>query len=96
MFVASDRMSFSALEFTQKELDVKKYPCDLVPDGKVLVSLNTHMAGLGAASCGPPTLERYQIKPRRYNFNYRIQPYDGNVDASVRKHYYAIAPQIVE
>ena len=87
VFVASDRMGFSALEYTQKELNAKKYPCDLVPDGKVVVSLNAGMAGLGAASCGPATLEQYRLKPGRYHFQYRIQPYDGSVDASVRQRF---------
>jgi beta-galactosidase len=87
VFVASDRMGFSALEFTQKELNAKKYPCDLVPDGKVVVSLNAGQAGLGAASCGPPTLRQYRLKPDHYSFRYRIQPYDGSVDASVRQRF---------
>jgi beta-galactosidase len=30
------------------------------------------MRGLGTASCGPDTLERYQIVQKEYNFNYRL------------------------
>lgn len=87
VFVASDRMSFSALEFTQNELNAKKYPCDLIPDGKVVIGLNAAQAGLGAASCGPPTLEQYRLKPGLYHFRYRIQPYDGSIDSSVRQRF---------
>ena len=87
LFVASDRMDFEALEFTQKELASKRYPCDLVADGKVIVSLNAGQTGLGGGSCGPATLEKYRLKPGHYNFRYRIQPYDGTLDASVRKRF---------
>lgn len=96
IFVAEDRMDFSALEFTPKELASKKYPCDLVPDGKIVVSLNAGLTGLGGASCGPATLEKYRLKPGHYSFRYRIQPYDGSVDDSVRKRFsLAPAPQFV-
>ncbi len=88
LFVASDRMDFGALEFTQQELASKKYPCDLIPDGKIVVSLNAGLTGLGGASCGPATLEQYRLKPGQYCFRYRIQPYDGAVDTSVRQRFY--------
>ncbi len=92
LFVASDRMDFGALEFTQKELASKRYPCDLIPDGKVIVSLDAGLTGLGGASCGPATLPQYRLRPGHYNFRYRIQPYDGAVDASVRKRFYLTDP----
>jgi len=85
LFMASDRMDFGVLEFTQKELASKRYPCDLVPDSKLIVSLNAGLTGLGGASCGPATLEQYRLKPDRYSFRYRIQPYDGSMDASIRQ-----------
>ena len=66
---------------------MKKYPCDLVPDGKVIVSLNAGHTGLGAGSCGPPTLEQYRLKSGLYNFRYRIQPYEGVIDAFVRQRF---------
>lgn len=92
LFVASDRMDFGALEFTQQELASKKYPCDLVPDGKVVVSLNAGLTGLGGASCGPATLEKYRLKPGSHHFRYRIEPYDGSIDDSVRRRFYLADP----
>ncbi|MBN2594761.1 MAG: DUF4981 domain-containing protein [Sedimentisphaerales bacterium] len=92
LFVASDRMDFQALEFTEKELASKRYPCDLVPDGKMVVSLDTGLTGLGGASCGPATLPQYRLRPGHYSFRYQIQPYDGATDASVRKRFYLTEP----
>ena len=96
LFVASDRMDFRAAEYTQKELASKKYPCDLVPDGKVVVSLNAGVTGLGGASCGPPTLEKYRLKPGHYRFRYRIQPYTGSVDTTVRRQFYMTEPPVFD
>jgi beta-galactosidase len=89
LFVASaDLMSFRALEYSEKELASKKYPCDLVKDGKVIVSLDAGLTGLGGASCGPATLEKYRLLPGHYNFRYRIVPYGGSIDGSVHKLFY--------
>jgi len=63
----------------------KKYPCDLVPDGKVVVSINAGHTGLGGASCGPITLEQYQMKLKKYSFGYSIRPYNRSIDNQVRK-----------
>ena len=85
ILVASELMNFRALEFTEQELASRKYPCDLEKDGKVVVSLDAGLTGLGGGSCGPMTLDKYRMGPEVYNFRYRIQPYDGTVDESVHQ-----------
>ena len=59
----------------------------LTPDGKVIVSLNDGLTGLGGASCGPATLDQYRLKPGSYSFRYRIQPYNGSIDPTVRQRF---------
>jgi beta-galactosidase len=85
-------MNFRAQEFTEKELASKKYPCDLVKDGKVVVSVDEGLTGLGGGSCGPMTLKQYLLTPGYYHFRYRIEPYDKESDVSVRKRFYVTSP----
>jgi beta-galactosidase len=42
----------------------------------VLVSLDVAQRGLGAASCGPDTLDRYRIGPGEYELTFDIEGFE--------------------
>jgi len=95
IFVASKPMNFHALPFTQEELGTRKYPCDLVKDGQVVIGLDAVTSGVGGTWGQDSTFEQYKLKRAHYNFRYRIQPYDGEIDASVYQEFsMAAAPEI--
>lgn len=96
LFVASGRMEFSALEYTQNELASRKYPSDLVKDSSVVVSLDAAVSGAGGTCGQDSTYEEYKLKRKLYNFRYRIQPYDGTADGSVRQQFYMTASPTFE
>ena len=69
----SSRFEFNASHFRAADLFAAKHTPDLKPRPEVILSLDAAMRGLGTASCGPDTLEQYQIREREYNFTYRLK-----------------------
>ena len=72
---AQPTMEFTASHFTAHDLFAAKHTYDLKPRPEVILSLDLHQRGIGTASCGPDTLERYKIRPGKYRFAYVIQPF---------------------
>jgi beta-galactosidase len=64
---------FNVSHFTANDLYNAKHTPDLHPRPEVIVSLDAAHRGLGTASCGPDTLEQYQIREKEYNFTYRLK-----------------------
>jgi beta-galactosidase len=60
-FVAAAPCEGSASRFTPKDLFSATHTTDLRPRSEVTVNLDVAQRGLGTASCGPDTLERYKI-----------------------------------
>ncbi|WP_432797161.1 glycoside hydrolase family 2 TIM barrel-domain containing protein [Poriferisphaera sp. WC338] len=66
IFIITDRdsgMGISALPYTDEQLDAANYPYELSPSGKSVLCLDIGQHGLGNSSCGPDTLDQYQLKP---------------------------------
>lgn len=61
------RFSFSALRLTDEQLAAARHPTDLEPLASTVLTLDAAQTGVGGASCGPATLERYRVhgEPRR-------------------------------
>jgi beta-galactosidase len=64
---------FNVSHFTANDLYTARHTPDLHPRPEVIVSLDAVQRGLGTASCGPDTLEQYQIREKEYNFTYRLK-----------------------
>ena len=64
---------FNVSHFTANDLFAGKHTIDLHPRPEVFVSIDTVMRGLGTASCGPDTLEEYQIRGQEYIFTYGLR-----------------------
>ncbi|MCK5853269.1 DUF4981 domain-containing protein, partial [bacterium] len=75
MITASNLFSFSALHYTDNELDSVRHPCELIKRNDIVLCLDYRQAGLGGASCGPYTLEKYRVKPQSCEFVFRLHPY---------------------
>ncbi len=74
VFAATDRLlECSASHFTANDLYAAAHTIDLTPRREIIVNLDYAQRGLGTASCGPDTLERYLLPPDDYWFGYRIQ-----------------------
>lgn len=71
---AQGPLEFSASHYTAADLFASTHTYDLKPRPEVILNLDFRQRGLGTASCGPDTLERYQIKPGRYQWSYTLLP----------------------
>jgi beta-galactosidase len=67
-------VEFSASHFTNADLYAARHTVDLQPRPEVILHLDAAHRGLGTASCGPDTLERYRLLEHEYRFTYRISP----------------------
>jgi beta-galactosidase len=66
-------IEFSASHFTANDLFQAKHTYELKPRPEVILNLDHAQRGLGTASCGPDTLERYRLLKSSYQFSYRLQ-----------------------
>jgi beta-galactosidase len=62
----------SVSHFTPDDLFAARHVTDLRPRPEVLVNLDVAQRGLGTASCGPDTLERYRIAAGEHELNFQI------------------------
>ena len=63
----------SASRFAPEDLFAATHTSDLSPRNEVRVNLDVAQRGLGTASCGPATLERYRIGPGDYALAFQIE-----------------------
>jgi beta-galactosidase len=67
-------IGFGASHFTTADLTAARHTNDLEPRPEILLSLDHAQRGLGTASCGPDTAERYRLLEPRYSFGYVLRP----------------------
>ncbi|HEY2658899.1 MAG TPA: glycoside hydrolase family 2 TIM barrel-domain containing protein [Caulobacteraceae bacterium] len=67
----------SATRFRPEDLFAATHTTDLVPRAEVIVNLDVAQRGLGTASCGPDTLDRYLIQPGDYELAFEIEGFEG-------------------
>ena len=63
----------SASRFSPEDLFAARHTTDLKPRAEVLVNLDVRQRGLGTASCGPDTLERYRIGGGDHALGFTLQ-----------------------
>ncbi|MES2724233.1 MAG: glycoside hydrolase family 2 TIM barrel-domain containing protein [Pseudomonadota bacterium] len=73
----------SASHFAPQDLFTAKHTIDLTPRPETLVNLDVRQRGLGTASCGPDTLDRYKIGAGVHVLNYEMRPYAAGDDPGV-------------
>ncbi|HEY1750492.1 MAG TPA: glycoside hydrolase family 2 TIM barrel-domain containing protein [Caulobacteraceae bacterium] len=62
--------------FTPDDLFAATHAHQLTPRPEVLISLDVAQRGLGTASCGPDTLERYRIGAGEYELDFVIEGFE--------------------
>ena len=62
----------SALHYSDADLFAARHTFDLHPRPETILNLDTAHRGLGTASCGPDTLEKYRLLEKEYRFNYSL------------------------
>lgn len=67
-------VEFSASHYTPEDLYAARHTTDLHARPEVILHLDAAQRGLGTASCGPDTLEKYRLLARQYEFTYRLKP----------------------
>ena len=70
-------LEFSASHHATEDLWNARHTYDLRPRAETILHLDCRQRGLGTASCGPDTLERYRITPGRYRWSYVLEPVAG-------------------
>ncbi len=93
--VADGSMSFTALHFTENQLDAAKHTYNLEARKDVVLSLDCREMGVGNGSCGPGVLEKYKIRPEPVSFSFRLQPFDkAEGDPAALARSVVAAPQV--
>ena len=70
-------MQVSVSHFSTDTLYHAMHTHELVPDPHVHFHLDLMQSGLGGASCGPRTLDKYLVWPGEYHATLLFQPFDS-------------------
>jgi len=70
-------LNFSAHWFTTGDLDKARHTYELKKRDFITLNLDHRQNGLGSASCGPGTLEKYLLKTAPFRFSLRLRPFSG-------------------
>jgi hypothetical protein len=74
-------MEASASHYSAADLYQATHTCDLVRRDETILNLDHKQSGLGGASCGPGTLPQYLIQPGKFQFSFRLRPFNANTDS---------------
>ena len=78
-------MAFSALPFTDEQIEKADFPRDLPPSASTVLCLAAKTLGVGSASCGPSPFNAYRIYSDPAVFAFRLTPMRaGEAAAPVR------------
>ncbi len=69
---APGTMEFGAMRYSEDQLFAARHTCELTPSERIFVRMDLRQRGVGTATCGPDTLERYRIAPGRRQFVLRL------------------------
>ncbi len=76
-FIPAAPCEGSATRFTPQDLFAARHTVELTPRREVIVNLDVGQRGLGTASCGPDTLERYRLKAGDHRLDFEIAVADA-------------------
>lgn len=77
---ASERFGFSASNYSIAQLDKAQHDVDLIAEDAIYLNIDAKHRGLGTASCGPDTLEKYLVRSRRFKWSWSISAFDSKLD----------------
>ena len=65
-------LNFSALPYSQKELDHARHNWELPKSDKTVICLDYAQSGIGSASCGPILVEKYHFDKLAFDFGLKL------------------------
>jgi len=63
---------FSVSHYTANDLYETLHQCDLVPRKETVINIDLAQRGVGTGSCGPQTLEQYELNEKNYRFEFTV------------------------
>jgi len=73
-YVESDNsFEFSALHYSIEQLDAADHSFELEPSEETDLLINYKVEGIGSHSCGPELPEKYRLRDREINLNFRVE-----------------------
>jgi beta-galactosidase/beta-glucuronidase len=84
-------LSASGHHYTTEDLTQAKHTHELQRRETITLNLDYKQAGLGSASCGPGTLDKYRLWPEEVKFRIRFRPFSAEVDLPM-----ALSKQMIE
>ena len=66
-------LQFSALPYTDEQMDPTEYSVDLPPSSATVLNLASKTLGVGSASCGPRPLPQYLVNSNATTFSYGLR-----------------------
>lgn len=82
LIAAPEWMQFSVSRYSVQTLYSTMHEHELEADDCIYLNLDFFHRGLGTASCGPDTLERYKSRPGVYFFRFNLHPF-GELPANL-------------
>lgn len=73
-------LEVSASHYTAADLYQALHTCDLTRRPEVFLNLDLMQCGLGGASCGPGTLDKYLLWPGEHRFSLVLRPFVSGAD----------------
>lgn len=70
---SDDLFQFSAVPYSDENIEKAKHINELIADGFVTVHLDAAQTGLGTATCGPDVLPKYRPEIKPYDFEFYFQ-----------------------
>lgn len=67
-------LQFTVSRFTDTEIFAACHPNELPTPTSIFIRIDAAQRGLGTGSCGPQTLEKYQLNGGSYRFSFWIRP----------------------
>ncbi len=72
--ISSDKhFEFGVSHYTPHDLFSAFHPNELTERAETVVTLDLIQRGLGTGSCGPQTLEKYEVNEKYYKFNFNVK-----------------------
>jgi beta-galactosidase len=96
LMAAASTMCMAVLHYTAQDLAAARHPVELPTRDEVVVCLDYAQNGLGGASCGPPPMAKYTLRPQPVVFTFSLRPYSPAMGAlpEVAREQVPVAPRV--
>lgn len=86
LFAGKPCFNIGVSHYTAENLTYAKHTHELVKTNETIVNIDYGQSGLGSASCGPDTMEKYLLKAVKTEFEFTIKPFSRNTGSEMNMH----------